>query len=41
MNFAHYCSLERFPYLRFTREGQLLHEIREVNLGESHRRLGA
>ncbi len=41
MNFAHYCSLERFPYLRFTREGELLHEIREVNLGESHRRLGA
>jgi len=41
MNFAHYCSLERFPYLRFTREGELLHEIREVNLEESHRKLGA
>ncbi len=40
MRFAQYSALERFPYLRFTSEGNLLHEIREVNMEEAHRRLG-
>ena len=41
MNFGHYCILEGFPYLRYTPEGKLLHEIREVNKDEAHMRLGA
>lgn len=39
-NFAHYCALERFPFLRFPLEGDSVDEIREVNLEDGQRRLG-